>query len=93
MTTTDSTENTENTDTTTMLTCESCGMPIESGPYCDHCTDESGALQNFDERFRRMSLWQARSHPDQSREQVEKETLDYLATMPAWHDHPRVVAR
>ena len=28
---------------TTTLTCESCGMPIETGRYCDHCTDETGA--------------------------------------------------
>ncbi|MEF2977556.1 hypothetical protein [Subtercola sp. YIM 133946] len=88
------TDHTENTDTTTMLTCQSCGMPIESGPYCDHCTDEAtGELQSFDERFRRMSLWQAKSHPGQSPEQVESATLDYMATMPAWREHPRVVAR
>jgi hypothetical protein len=48
---------------TTTPTCESCGMPIETGRYCGHCTDESGQLQSF----------------------------DYMATMPAWRDHPRVV--
>ena len=37
---------------TTTSSCESCGMPIESGRYCDYCTDESGALQSFEERFR-----------------------------------------
>jgi len=30
-------------------------MPIESGRYCDYCTDESGALQPFEERFARMA--------------------------------------
>ena len=28
----------------TTTACESCGMPIESGRYCDHCTDETGVL-------------------------------------------------
>ncbi|GGF16604.1 hypothetical protein GCM10011399_07980 [Subtercola lobariae] len=81
------------TDTTTMLTCQSCGMPIETGPYCDHCTDEAGNLQSFDERFRRMALWQQKSHPTDSPEQVEKATLEYMAQLPAWREHPRVVAR
>ncbi|MBK6954065.1 MAG: hypothetical protein IPH27_00770 [Actinomycetales bacterium] len=74
-------------------TCESCGMPIESGRYCQHCVDETGALQDFDIRFERMVGWQARRDPGASREALERATLDYLATMPAWRDHPRVVGR
>ena len=70
--------------------CESCGMPIESGRYCAHCTDESGVLQDFDTRFERMTSWQARSTPDASREEIERATLAYMSTMPAWRDHPRV---
>lgn len=73
-------------------TCESCGMPIESGPYCPHCVDAEGNLQPFDERFERMVAWQARREPDASREALERATLAYLATMPAWRDHPRVRA-
>ena len=72
--------------------CESCGMPIETGRYCAYYVDESGALQDFDTRFARMTDWQRRSHPEQSEEQIERDTLAYLATMPAWRDHPRVVA-
>jgi hypothetical protein len=34
--------------------CESCGMPIESGPYGQYCVDDHGKLQAFDERFERM---------------------------------------
>ena len=34
--------------------CESCGMSIESGPYCNHCLGSDGKLQPFDERFERM---------------------------------------
>jgi len=67
-------------------------MPIESGPYCQHCVDATGALQPFEERFERMVQWQARKEPNASREQLEKKTLRYMATMPAWKDHPRVRA-
>jgi len=48
---------------TTTAACESCGMPIETGRYCGYCTDETGALQSFDERFERMTAWQARRNP------------------------------
>jgi hypothetical protein len=72
------------------MSCESCGMPIETGRYCAYCTDENGELQSFDERFARMVGWQERRHPEQSREEVEAATLAYMATMPAWRDHPRV---
>ncbi len=29
---------------------------------------------------------------DATRQEIERQTLDYMATMPAWHDHPRVTA-
>lgn len=70
--------------------CESCGMPIETGPYCPHCIDPStGELQAFDERFERMVTWQLRKQGG-SRQAAEQATLAYMATMPAWKDHPRV---
>jgi hypothetical protein len=78
---------------TTTSSCESCGMSIESGRYCGYCTDESGALQSFDERFARMAAWQARRDPAASKPDIERQVLDYMATMPAWCDHPRVQAR
>ncbi len=83
----------ERIDMTTAQNCESCGMPIETGRYCGYCTDETGALQSFDERFERMVGWQARRQPDAPRHEIERQTLDYMATMPAWRDHPRVAAR
>ena len=70
--------------------CESCGMPIETGRYCTYCTDDTGALQSFDERFDRMVAWQARSQPEASRADLEASTLAYMSTMPACRDHPRV---
>lgn len=70
--------------------CESCSMPIETGRYCAHCTDDSGNLQAFEERFERMVSWQERRSPQTPREELERQTLAYMATMPAWRDHPRV---
>ncbi len=71
--------------------CESCGMPIESGPYCQYCVDETGELQAFPERFERMVAWQERR--GSPRAQAERETIAYMATLPAWKDHPEVRAR
>jgi hypothetical protein len=68
-------------------------MPIETGRYCAQCTDESGTLQSFDERFARMTAWQARRDPAASSAEIERQTLEYLATMPAWQNHPRVAGR
>lgn len=70
--------------------CESCGMPIETGRYCQHCVDETGALQSFDERFERMIAWEARRHPEATRDELEASTLAYMSTLPAWRHHPRV---
>jgi alpha-ketoglutarate-dependent taurine dioxygenase len=67
-------------------------MPIETGRYCEHCTDDNGDLQSFDERFGRMVAWQASRQPGAGRAEVEAATLAYMATMPAWRDHPRVSA-
>jgi hypothetical protein len=75
---------------TTQHACESCGMPIETGRYCGYCTDENGALQSFDERFARMVAWQQRRSPGATRQEIERQTLEYMAAMPAWQDHPRV---
>lgn len=77
---------------TTPSTCESCGMPIESGHYCEYCTDADGHLQDFETRFATMVDWQARRNPEASREQLEADTRAYLATMPAWRDHPEPAA-
>ena len=75
------------TDTTA---CESCGMPIESGHYCQYCTDADGNLQDFDTRFAAMVGWQQRRHPDQPQEVIEEQTRAYMASMPAWRGHPRL---
>lgn len=76
-----------------MSPCESCSMPIETGRYCVHCTDERGQLQPFDERFARMVAWQRRRQPAETQEAAERATLAWMATMPAWKDHPGLQAR
>ena len=40
-----------------------------------------------------MTAWQARRNPGATRQEIEQQTLDYMATMPAWRDHPRVPRR
>ena len=77
---------------TTPSNCESCGMPIESGHYCQYCTDAEGNLQDFETRFTTMVEWQARRNPDASRAQLEADTRAYMATMPAWRNHPKLAA-
>ncbi len=52
----------------TTTSCESCGMPIETGRYCAHCTAQDGGLQPFEERFEKMVAFQARREPEASRE-------------------------
>ncbi len=49
--------------TTPTISCESCGMPIETGHYCQYCTDADGNLQDFDTRFAAMVGWQRRRAP------------------------------
>ncbi len=70
------------------LTCESCGMPIDSGRYCQFCTDSEGNLQDFDTRFATMVDWQRRRSPEASAADIEARTRAYMASMPAWRDHP-----
>lgn len=83
---------------TTDLNCESCGMPIESGHYCQYsqysqyCTDERGNLADFDTRFAAMVDWQQRRTPDASREAIEAETRSYMSGMPAWRNHPKLAS-
>ena len=72
--------------------CESCGMPIEAGVYCQYCVDKNGQLQEFDVRLGRMVEWMLRQKKAGSRQEAEKQALAYMATMPAWRGHPKVVA-
>ncbi len=78
---------------TSIHRCESCSMPIETGTYCNYCITESGDLQPFEERFEKMVSWQMRQKPGLTRVQAERDTLDFMAQMPAWKDHPTLLER
>jgi hypothetical protein len=52
----------------------------------------SGELQSFDERFEKLVGWQLRQKPGLSRSDAERDTLAFMAKMPAWKDHPRELA-
>ncbi len=72
--------------------CQSCSMPIESGLYCQYCTDDKGQLQPFEERFERMVQWTLRQKPGLSPAEAKKQTLAFMAGMPAWREHPQLKA-
>jgi hypothetical protein len=73
--------------------CQSCGLPIESGPYCPHCTNADGELYSFSETFARMVQFALRERELEDRDEAERVTLEYMRTMPAWSQHPELVAR
>jgi hypothetical protein len=68
--------------------CESCGMPIEAGPYCQYCSDADGKLHSFDKRLEGMIAFFMGREPGLDRAEAERRTRAYMATMPAWRDHP-----
>ncbi|MBN2802376.1 MAG: hypothetical protein JXR91_04705 [Deltaproteobacteria bacterium] len=72
------------------MKCESCGMPIESGAYCQHCSDEHGNLQTIEERIRRMSLFMKKQNPSIDDKTARLQTIEYLKKMPAWKNHPEL---
>lgn len=71
--------------------CESCGLPVHSYRYCAYCTDANGDLMDFDDRLTSMTEeWQA-EHGHLTVEDARQAAREYMASMPAWRNHPRVV--
>ena len=66
--------------------------PLTIGEAAAHMR-RAQSLQSFEERFARMAAWQARRDPAASQQDIERQVLDYMATLPAWRDHPKVQAR
>lgn len=79
--------------TTDTHRCESCTMPIESGQYCQYCSDETGKLKPFGERFENMIQFAMRRDSALTRAQAEERTLAFMAELPAWRNHPELLAR
>jgi len=68
-------------------------MTIDNGTYCHYCVDDKGQLQPFAERFERMVQWVYKRKPNTPREEAERQTREYMRTMPAWKDHPELKAK
>ena len=73
-----------------MTPCESCSMPIETGPYCQYCIDEEGNLQDFETRLTKMMAWAKGQNPEVSDQDLRTQTMAHMKTMPAWKDHPKL---
>jgi hypothetical protein len=80
---------TDDTDTGTR-SCQSCSMTIESGTYCQYCTDDDGGLLAFEETFERFVQFALARDDSLDRPTAEANTRAFMATMPAWRDHPAV---
>jgi hypothetical protein len=63
-------------------------MPVDVGPYCRHCVDETGKLSSFESRLGNMAAFFMGQDPGLERAEAERRTRAYMATMPAWKDHP-----
>jgi hypothetical protein len=70
--------------------CQSCGMSVSTGPYCQYCADSEGNLHGFDETVARMTEFMQRQDPSLTVEQARRQTIAHMAKMPAWRDHPRL---
>ncbi|MBL4784649.1 MAG: hypothetical protein JKY49_04390 [Cohaesibacteraceae bacterium] len=70
------------------MNCDSCGMSIEAGPYCQHCADETGVLKDFEEMFERFVQWTLSQGEAVNRTDAEGKTKTYMKSMPAWQGHP-----
>ena len=72
--------------------CDSCSMPIEAGSLCQHCGDDDGNLIPFDEAFERFVQWVMKQEPDLERQAAERQTVEFMAGMPAWSGRPELRA-
>lgn len=70
------------------MNCESCGMSIEAGPYCQHCVDANGNLKAFEETLQRFVQWSIKQGDAANAAEAEAQTRAYMKTMPAWANHP-----
>jgi hypothetical protein len=75
-----------------MTNCQSCGVSVPKVQICEKCTIESGQLRDFTVMLQRFTNWAIRM--DQVSPALATQTaLNYMKTMPAWQDHPELLAR
>jgi hypothetical protein len=67
-------------------------MTIDSGEYCEYCTDDSGDLRSFDETFERFVQFAMGRDADLDRATAETKTRGFMSSMPAWQGHPKLVS-
>ena len=74
-----------------MKFCHSCGIPIGApntpkarGDYCEHCTDETGALKPKTEVEQGIAMWLKGFSPNVSDAELGVRAQRYLSAMPAW---------
>lgn len=80
------------TENAATSSCQSCSMTIDSGDYCQYCTDDNGGLLSFDETFERFIQFAMGRDSSLNRETAEANTRQFMSTMPAWREHPSVLA-
>jgi len=68
-------------------------MTIESGDYCNYCTNDEGSLLSFEETFERFIQFAIGRDSSLDRNTAETNTLAFMRTMPAWKEHPKVATR
>ena len=74
-----------------MTNCPSCGISMPAETLCDNCRAPDGGLRDFEETLERFSQW-AISHDGVAPQEARAKSLAYMATRPAWKDHPAVLA-
>jgi hypothetical protein len=66
------------------MKCESCGMPVKTGKYCEHCVDENGNLETLEVRLGKMAKAFKSQIPELTEEEALEEATEYMREMPAW---------
>jgi uncharacterized glyoxalase superfamily protein PhnB len=71
-----------------MDSCQSCGMPLanasEGQMYCQHCTDDEGALRSYEQVFEGSVTGFFMAMQKMERQEAEQAAEEHLARMPAW---------
>ena len=64
--------------------CKSCTMTIDSGEYCEYCTDDNGNLRSFEEIFERFVQFAMGRDATLDRATAEEQTRGFMEGTEAW---------